>query len=92
MLVSNNSVGIMVTETWHDDSVLGAEVQIPGYDIFRADRKGRRRGGAATYLSSELQCKLELSYSNSVLEALVIKCTKLDIPILCIQTSKHFSE
>ena len=62
MLVSNNSVGIMVTETWLDDSVLDAEVQIPGYDIFRADRKGRRRGGAATYLSSELQCKLELSY------------------------------
>ena len=73
MLVNNNSVGIMVTETWLEDSVFDVEVQIPGYDIFRADRKGRRRGGAVTYLSFDLQCILKLSYSNSVVEALVIK-------------------
>ena len=84
LLDINNSVGIMVTETWLEDSVLDAEIQIPGYDIFRADRKGRKCGGVATYLSSGLHCKMELSYSYGAIEALVIKCKKLYMIFECV--------
>ena len=84
MLNVNNSVGIMLTETWLEDSILDAEIQIQGYDLFRADRIGRKCGGVATYLNSDLNCKLELSFSNGIVEALVIKCKKLDIIFVCV--------
>ena len=58
--------------------MLDVEVQTTNYEVFRADRKGRKCGGAASFLRTELQCKLELAFSNRVVEALVIKCMKLD--------------
>ena len=73
MLELRNSVGIIVTETWLEESVLDVEVQTMNYEVFRADRKGRKCGGAAFFLRTEIQCKLVLAYSNGAVEALVIK-------------------
>ena len=74
----HNSVGIIITETWLDNTILDAEVKIENYDTFRSDRKGRKRGGTAIFLRSELMCKLDTAYSNGVVETLLVKCKKLD--------------
>ena len=41
-------------ETWLNDTVK-EDADIEGYRIFRADRKGRIRGGAATYLNNRIE-------------------------------------
>ena len=71
-------VGIMWSDTWLEDSVLNVQIQMSYYDVFRADRDGRKSGGVAVFFRSELQCKVELIYANSVVKALVIKCKKLN--------------
>ena len=89
----HKSIGIMITETWLEDSALDAEVKIDNYDTFRTDRKGRKCGGTAILLRSELMCKLDTAYSNSVVETLVVKCKKLDTLFYkCIPTPRYKSE
>jgi hypothetical protein len=64
---------IALTETWLNEDVLNAEIQIPGYDIFRQDRKGKRGGGVLIYLeksipaiqfypNTEIETKTEILY------------------------------
>ena len=48
-----NLVGI--TETWWDDTY-DWSVNMEGYRLFRKDRKGRRGGGVALYVSNQLEC------------------------------------
>ena len=79
MLELNHSLGIGLTETWLSEDIENAEIQIEDYSIYRADRSHRSRGGVAAYLRSDLLCKTAFSYSNSVCEALLIKCKKLNI-------------
>ena len=83
-LVCDNSMGIMLTETWLCEDMLSAETNIENYDLFRADRDGRQRGGAAIYIKSDLQCKLMNSFSNGVVEVVSVKCKKLDTIYICV--------
>ena len=79
-----NSIGIFLTETWLNDSVLDAEIQMEKYDIHRSDRSSRTRGGVAMYVRKELQCKKVFSYSNSVVETMIVKCKKLKSLLICV--------
>ena len=71
---------IMLTETWLRDH-LDAELQIPNYSLFRADRnrakkrRGRNSGGVAMYLRNDIAAHAEilLKYSSGVNEALCIR-------------------
>ena len=58
--------------------VCDAEVQLDNFTIFRADRSIRERGGVACYMRNDLKCVKSFSYSNSVVEALIVKCKILD--------------
>ena len=49
-----NSIGICLTETWLDESISNAEIQMSKYEIFRSDRKLRQREGVTLYLRKEL--------------------------------------
>ena len=46
----DNSIGIIISETWLDNSISDAEVQMSNFEIFRSDKIGRQRGGLALYL------------------------------------------
>ena len=80
---------IMLTETWLRDH-LDAELQIPNYSLYRADRnrakkrRGRNSGGVAIYLRNDIAAHAEvlLQYSNGVNEALCIKLEPQHL-ILC---------
>ena len=76
-LLYENSIGIFLCETWLDNTISDAEIQMKDYEIFRADREGRIRGGSAIYLRKELQCKKDFHFSNSVVEIVMVKCRKL---------------
>ena len=47
---------IGIVETWLDEDIKDAEIQLPGYKIFRADRERKtvRCGGAALYIKETL--------------------------------------
>ena len=79
-----NGLGISITESWLDSDISDAEVQIEGYTLFRADRSGRSRGGAACYLRKDLNCVIFEEYSNSVVEYLIVKCKILDTLIVTV--------
>ena len=47
---------IGITESWCNDRVLEAEMELVGYNLFREDRKGGMRGGGVLlYVKSELR-------------------------------------
>ncbi|BHF69500.1 hypothetical protein SprV_0301254500 [Sparganum proliferum] len=45
---------IAVTETWLSENVGDCEVALTGYQLLRRDRRGRRGGGVAMYVKSNL--------------------------------------
>ena len=56
----NNSSIIAAPESNMNEEILDAEIQISNYYKSRANRKGRKRGGAAVHLRSEFQCKRQV--------------------------------
>ena len=80
-----------VTETWLRDE-LDAEITIPNYQVFRADRKlskkkfGRNSGGALIYVREEVSNTYEetLNYSNGAVEVIAIHSAVEQLHIVCI--------
>ena len=75
----SNCLSIVLTETHLSDNILSAEVNIPGYTLYRSNRVGRTHGGTCVYLRDDLATQLLLSHSNSVCESLVVKVKTLDL-------------
>lgn len=86
---------VSLTETWLDGQ-LEAEVSITDYCIYRSDRdfskriknkqKGRSSGGVACYVRKDLAVGMEevLSFSNGVVECLVLYSKQLNIAIITV--------
>jgi hypothetical protein len=48
----------LITETWFNSKMDDKELLIPGYNIFRRDRVGRRGGGICCYARNSIQCAI----------------------------------
>ena len=46
---------VLITETWTNKHIQQAEIAIPGYDIIRKDRSGRKGEGCVAYLREALK-------------------------------------
>ena len=66
------------------ESILDAEVSIPGYTLYRSDRVGRTHGGTCIYTRDDLATQLLVSHSNGVCETLVLKVKTLDLILVSI--------
>ena len=73
MAIQYNTMAIAISEYWLEESILNAELNIDGYTIYRADRSDRMRGGVCMYVKSEHSISPVLSFSNSVVEMLILK-------------------
>ena len=88
---------VMLTETWLRDQ-LDAEVNIPGYSLFRSDRVppkkrlGRNSGGVAIYLRNDLKIQTEvlLTFSSGVIEAICLWIPKLNLVVVSDGTKSDF--
>ena len=69
---------ISVCESWLKPHISDAQIQIPHYQIVRADRKQRKRGGALLFIHEDLPISCEATYDEFYCQAAI--CT--------IQTSK----
>ena len=74
MAMEGNSAFIAMTETHLSENVENAEVNIPGYMIYRADRASpRSHGGCMVYVRNDLATQLVTSHSNGFCETLIVK-------------------
>ncbi len=77
ILINTFSVDILcITEMWLNYSVTDAEVSLENYNIFRGDRlSGRRGGGVALYVKSELLARcFSLGFNTDSSFAEVVAC------------------
>ena len=90
LLKDKNQLFIGLSETWLKGHTM-AELEISGYKLYRADRKGRKHtrvrysGGAALYLRSDIAATSDqiLSFSNGVVEALATYSHKENL-LICV--------
>ena len=68
-----NTMAIVISETWLDESIHNAELSISGFTIYRVDRNNRMRGGVCIYVRNEHSVSPVTSFSNSVVEILILK-------------------
>ena len=73
LLLLKRSLGCIVTESWLTDDVMNPEIGIDGYNIFRTDRSSRCGGGVCVYMQNDLTVTNELSYSNDMVEVILLK-------------------
>ena len=65
---------IVITESHLSADVQDAELAIPGWTLYRADRAApRTHGGCAVYIRNDLTTQLVMKHSNTVCESIAIK-------------------
>ena len=86
MAQENNATIIALTETHLNEEILDAEIKVDGFEIFRADRLGAKKGGVALYIREDLQCAPELILSCSIgnIETLILYMKKLNLLFMLI--------
>ena len=75
---------ISITETWAKSYNTDSQMEIKGYNIFRADRKLRKRGGAALYVHNSIHVDEFWKYDDRFCEAGValLKSSKTIIAVI----------
>ena len=69
------------TETWLKPYITDAQIAIPNYNVLRADRKNRERGGTLMYLHETIAFTDEKSFDNDYCELVVCTTKPSDIII-----------
>ena len=82
-LARNHSIPFVVlTETWLKSHIEDAQVEIPGYNLFRSDRSSRVGGGVLLYSHEKLPITQVKTYDDQICQALICKCEST-ISIVC---------
>ncbi len=71
----NHSVPfVILTETWLKSYIEDAQVEIPGYNLFRSDRSARVGGGVLLYSHEKLPITHVETYDDQICQALICRC------------------
>ena len=83
-LVEEEGIQVLcLQETGLPDDIMKVETQISGYNNYRQDRGGGRKGGGmGPYISTSLRVTEHDSYSNIVCDAVYTKVQELNLPII----------
>ena len=85
LAAESNTPFISLTETHLTAEILSAEIQIPGYTMYRSDRQGgRTHGGCGVYCRDDLTVRERGKYSNNFCESQVIELQELDLILVNI--------
>ncbi len=77
LLLDSNLDFLCLSETWLNQNAPLAALNIPGYNIYRKDREGSKKGGGVmVYIKSTLQC-LKMQWSNCNL----LECLGLNVSL-----------
>nr|XP_053638194.1 uncharacterized protein LOC128692903 [Cherax quadricarinatus]XP_053638195.1 uncharacterized protein LOC128692903 [Cherax quadricarinatus]XP_053638196.1 uncharacterized protein LOC128692903 [Cherax quadricarinatus]XP_053638197.1 uncharacterized protein LOC128692903 [Cherax quadricarinatus]XP_053638199.1 uncharacterized protein LOC128692903 [Cherax quadricarinatus]XP_053638200.1 uncharacterized protein LOC128692903 [Cherax quadricarinatus] len=83
LLEESNSLFAAFTET-HAKDYFDSEIWIPGYNLFKCDRKNRQQGGVDLYIKESLICTEILNTTNDVVEVLTIKIENQNLVIVLV--------
>ena len=73
-LARNHSVPFVVlTETWLKSHIEDAQVEIPGYNLFRSNRSSRVGGGVLLYSHKKTPITQVKTYDDQIFQALICK-------------------
>lgn len=61
---------ILITESWLSDNIPDSVIRIPGYGIYRSDRRGKRGGGACIYVRSSCFPGYKITHLDYVVHGL----------------------
>ena len=75
---------VAVCETWYKAHITDAQINIPNYQVLRADRKQRARGGAALYIHHDLPVSDEQSYDEYYCQAVMCTIKSSNTIIACV--------
>ena len=76
-VLENKILAMNFTETWLDKSIT-KDINIPGYQVFRCDRKDRKGGGTAIYLNEDLEATVLLEVNVGRCEMIAIFIEKIN--------------
>lgn len=84
--IDENIKLVIITETHLTNEILDTEVTLTDFNVYRADRKERERGGVAIYLHNSLETnETQIQrYSNSVCELIMLYENHMKTHIICI--------
>ena len=71
---------ILITETWLNDDITDAEIKIPGYQLFRRDRKQKNGGGCLIYSKNYIRMSEENELTTEIEPNIQIIWVKIQIP------------
>ena len=75
---------IAVCESWLKPHISNAQITIPNYQIIRADRKKRDRGGALLYIHDDLPVSNEVTYDDHYCQAAMCTINTSNTVIVCV--------
>ena len=85
LLINNLSpYCIAITETWLNDCITDAFLDIQNYVLYRADRRGRSGGGVCLYLHVRMRSFLTDQFSLTGIESLSIRLPLVDVIVWCL--------
>ena len=75
---------IALTETWLKPFNTDAQIHINGYNVFRADRIIRERGGALLYAHESIPITSSNVFDNDVCEAVLLKSSPIKLIVASV--------
>ena len=64
--INNQGAAVAICESWLKGHICNAQINIPGYQIIRQDRKKRKRGGVLLYVQNSLPVSSTATYDDDI--------------------------
>ena len=88
MVASDKNCDVLcVTETFFNKDILDAEISIPNYRVFRADRKTGKGGGSCVYVHNNLSASIVSDFSIPDCIAVKLSCNTYDMILIVVYRS-----
>lgn len=75
---------VFLTETWCKSYMTDAQLHIPNYSVYRADRKLRHRGGSLIYIHDSILVSTSLNFDNQYVEVVIAHMEDIRCSVICL--------
>ena len=81
-LSDESTLFVALCETFLNDNIFDAEIQMQGFNVCRTDRLSRPGGGVCFYIKDHIQFSTCLSFSNDMCEVLIVKLSNPQLVLI----------
>ena len=80
--VDESTLFVAPCETFLNDNIFDAEIQMQGFNVCQTDRLSRPGGGVCSYIKDHIQFSTCLSFSNDMCEVLIVKLSNPQLVLI----------